>query len=64
MNIYTIQQAPCKIIFECEKCGATNEVVWSDVLADDEYSKWSGSIDPIECEECGAINEFDDWDVD
>ena len=64
MNIYTICTKPVKISFECEKCGATNEVVWNDVLADDEYSKWTGDIYPIKCEECGAINEFEDCDTD
>lgn len=61
---YTIIQKADYISFICPVCGTTNTVDWKEVLADDEYSKWTGNIDPISCEECDSLIYFDGVDVD
>ncbi|XVG95834.1 hypothetical protein ACGCUP_00975 [Eubacteriales bacterium KG125] len=61
---YTINQKPSYISFICPACGATNTVDWEDVLADDEYDKWHGDIDPISCEECDCLIYFDGCEID
>lgn len=61
---YIICQKPSYISFICPACGATNTVDWGDVLANDEYDKWHGDIDPISCEECDSLIYFDDCEID
>lgn len=61
---YIICQKPSYISFICPACGETNNVDWEDVLANDEYDKWSGNIDPISCEWCDSLIYFDGYEID
>lgn len=63
-NHYLICTVPDYISFVCPYCLNMNKINWENVLADDEYEKWSGNIDPIKCEYCGEINRFDDCEID